>query len=351
LSENIVLSAWIMWGLAGVIMAVFILPFLVKKIERDLEIFLFVMGLSAVTISQLWSKHLICEALVEPIKISVAVLVAGLLFRYVRDHIRLTIGKVIRQIGVKWVFFLIVVSLGIMSSAFTAIIASLILVELVTGMKYDKKTETNFVVIACFSIGLGAALTPIGEPLSTIAISKLKGPPFNADFWFLVKLLGFYILPGILLLGVLSTFIKPKNSAKTTLTEDKPESIKDIFTRSGKVYLFVMALIFLGKGFKPIIDAYIVQMPAKGLYWLNIVSAVLDNATLTAAEITPKMDIMHIRAILMGLLISGGMLIPGNIPNIIAAGKLNIPSKAWAKLGIPLGLILMLGYFVAVFWI
>ncbi|MDD5072584.1 MAG: DUF1646 family protein [Candidatus Omnitrophica bacterium] len=340
-----------MWGLAGIIVTVFVLPFLVKRIERDLEIFLFVMGLSAVTISQLWSKHLVYEALVEPIKISVAVLVAGLLFRYVRDRIRSTISKVIRQIGVKWVFFLVVVLLGVMSSAITAIIASLVLVELVTGMKFDKKTETNFVVIACFSIGLGAALTPIGEPLSTIAISKLKGPPFNADFWFLVKLLGLYILPGILVLGFLATFIRPKISEKTTLAEDRPEIVKDIFIRAGKVYLFVMALIFLGKGFKPIIDAYVVQMSAKGLYWLNIVSAILDNATLTAAEITPKMDIGHIRAILMGLLVSGGMLIPGNIPNIIAAGKLNIPSRAWARLGIPLGLILMLGYFLAVFWI
>ncbi len=340
-----------MWGLAGIIVTVFVLPFLVKKIERDLEIFLFVMGLSAVTISQLWSKHLIYEALVEPIKISVAVLVAGLLFRYARDRIRSTIGKVIRQIGVKWVFFLVVVLLGVMSSAITAIIASLVLVELVTGMKFDKKTETSFVVIACFSIGLGAALTPIGEPLSTIAISKLKGPPFNADFWFLAKLLGWYILPGILFLGFLATLIRPKMPAKTTLTEDKPEIVKDIFIRAAKVYLFVMALIFLGKGFKPIIDTYVVQMSAKGLYWINIVSAILDNATLTAAEITPKMDIGHIRAILMGLLVSGGMLIPGNIPNIIAAGKLNIPSRAWARLGIPLGLVLMLGYFLVVFWI
>jgi len=166
-----------------------------------------------------------------------------------------------------------------------------------------------------------------------------------------MKLLGWYVFPGILILGFLSTLIKPGMAAKTTLTEDKPEMVKDIFVRAAKVYLFVMALIFLGKGFKPIIDTYVVQMSAKGLYWINIVSAILDNATLTAAEITPKMDIVHIRAILMGLLVSGGMLIPGNIPNIIAAGKLNIPSRAWARLGIPLGLVLMLGYFLAVFWI
>jgi len=44
------------------------------------------------------------------------------------------------------------------------------------------------------------------------------------------------------------------------------------------------------------------------------VSAILDNATLTAAEISPQMHLDQVRAVLMSLLISGGMLIPGNIP-------------------------------------
>jgi len=52
---------------------------------------------------------------------------------------------------------------------------------------------------------------------------------------------------------------------------------------------------------------------------------------------------------LMGLLISGGMLIPGNIPNIIAAGKLKIGSKAWAKLAAPFGLILLVVYYIILF--
>ncbi len=107
-----------------------------------------------------------------------------------------------------------------------------------------------------------------------------------------------------------------------------------------------MALVFLGEGFKPVIDRYIIKLPAPALYWINMVSAVLDNATLTAAEISPKMTLQQIDFILMGLLISGGMLIPGNIPNIIAASKLNIKSKEWAKLGVPLGLILLVIYFV-----
>ena len=35
------------------------------------------------------------------------------------------------------------------------------------------------------------------------------------------------------------------------------------------------------------------------------------------------------------------MLIPGNIPNIIAAHALHVKSTEWAKLGVPLGLVIM----------
>lgn len=79
-----------------------------------------------------------------------------------------------------------------------------------------------------------------------------------------------------------------------------------------------------------------------------MISSVVDNATLASAEISTKMLSDQIHAVLLGLLISGGMLIPGNIPNIISAGKLKIKSKEWARLGVPLGLITMSSYFVII---
>jgi predicted cation transporter len=53
----------------------------------------------------------------------------------------------------------------------------------------------------------------------------------------------------------------------------------------------------------------------------------------------------------MGLLISGGMLIPGNIPNIVAAGRLGISSREWARVGLVAGFPLMLLCFAALQWI
>jgi predicted cation transporter len=77
-----------------------------------------------------------------------------------------------------------------------------------------------------------------------------------------------------------------------------------------------------------------------------MVSAVLDNATLTAIEISPDMALSQIICVVMGLLIAGGMLIPGNIPNIVAAGRLKISMQEWAKIGVPIGLALMAIFFV-----
>ncbi|MDR7476018.1 MAG: DUF1646 family protein, partial [Armatimonadota bacterium] len=127
------------------------------------------------------------------------------------------------------------------------------------------------------------------------------------------------------------------------------ETYRTVAGRALRVFFFVMALTLLGEGFKPLIDRFVIRLDARLLYWINMVSAILDNATLTAAEVSPQMSPLQVRAVLMGLLISGGMLIPGNIPNIIAANKLKIRSRAWARWGIPLGLVLLLAYFAALF--
>lgn len=59
------------------------------------------------------------------------------------------------------------------------------------------------------------------------------------------------------------------------------------------------------------------------------------------------MDPARIRAALIALLLAGGMLVPGNIPNIIAAGRLGIKSRDWARAAVPLGAALLTAYFFA----
>jgi predicted cation transporter len=342
-------------GLFGIFLLVLLCPFFIKKVEEQLEAFLFVMGVSAVTIANAWHMELVIEAIEEPIMKGIvpAVLVAGLLFYYGRSHAQRIMNVLLDKVPLKILVFLIVVILGLSASLITAIIAALVLVEVVSLMPLDRNTKIKLTVVACFSIGLGAALTPVGEPLSTIAITKLQGPPYHAGFTFLLDTIGVYIIPGVLAFGLLSTIIVGKKTvAKETDTFAKGgDTLRDVGIRGAKVYLFVMALLLLGSGFKIIIDTYLIHIPAMILYWVNMSSAVLDNATLTAAEIGPSMDIFQIKAILMGLLVAGGMLIPGNIPNIISANKMGITSKEWARTGVPIGLVTMLVYFGWIFYI
>jgi predicted cation transporter len=338
---------WVTGGLMAIMVLVLTLPFFSHRVEKQLELFLFITGVVAVMIAGMWSRHLIHAALVDPIKITLAVLIAGLLFRLIRPKIGVGTSQLARRIGLAPLVFLLVVGLGLLSSFITAIIAALILAEVISTLRLPRRVELRLVVIACFSIGVGAVLTPLGEPLSTIAIAKLAGEPHHAGFFFLLGLLGRWVIPLILGLGLFAALLPSGHATREpTLTEDKPEQTRDIVIRAAKVYVFILALVFLGTAFTPIVDRYLTRIPALGLYWINIVSAVLDNATVTAAEITPMMSEGTIGTLLLGLLIAGGMLIPGNIPNIICANKLAIKSSEWAHIGVPLGLVLMTGIFL-----
>ncbi len=348
-------------GLLIVLALIFILPFTFHFIEHNLEYFLLVMGVSAVIISRTLSLDLILHIFENYLLyfITAAVLIAGLVFRISVKKIKTFVNYATVQVPLTLFIFLLIVILGLVSSLITAIVASLVLVEIVHALPFNHKQKVTLTIIACFSIGLGAALTPIGEPLATIVASSLK-----VDFLYLLRTIGIYVVPCIITLGLLGALYigRTYNAQKSDLEiEEKKErvledqniaeieSLYDVFIRALKIFLFVIALELLGAGFKPLINTYVIHLDSRILYWINMCSAVLDNATIAAAEVSPAMSLQQIQAILMGLLLSGGMLIPGNIPNIISAGKLNIKSREWAKVGIPLGLILLLIYFAVIF--
>jgi predicted cation transporter len=356
--------------LVCIFIVVLVLPFKVKKVEENLEIFLFICGIAALSVSSFatldgetfgWTNAIVVEALTAPVMITTVagipigivqiVLIVGLIIYFAHAQIQRVIQTLVNRVPIYFLVFFLICGLGLISSIISAILAAIILVEIVCALPLGRPEKIGVTVISCFSIGLGAVLTPLGEPLSTIAISKLSGDPYYAGFWFLFELLGIYVIPGVIAMGVLGVVFLKRQGIPTEKLECKlvRESIRDVFIRAGKVYLFIMALVFLGAGFIPLILEYVIQIPAEGLFWVNIVSAILDNATLTAAEIGPQLSMIQIKSALMGLLIAGGMLIPGNIPNIVAAGKMGITSKEWARYGVPLGLALMFIYFLILF--
>jgi predicted cation transporter len=352
-------------GLFAIILVVLVAPFKVKIVEKNLEAFLFVMGILAVTLTSKWfvngaiNMDLILEAATEPILKGIvpAVLVAGLIFFYGQNAFQSFMNTLVKKTNLAAIIFISTLILGLICSVITAIISSLFLCEIANTLPLGRKDKINFVVIACFAIGLGAVLTPLGEPLSTIAITKLQGPPLypggpgNAGFFFLMDQLGILIVLGVIVCAIFGMLYVGKRAGKAEVTAMGEEAggLREVILRAVKVYVFVAALFLLGAGMEILIFKYLTKVPDFILFWVNMISAILDNATLTAAEIGPSLTQRQINAALYGLLISGGMLIPGNIPNIISAGKLGITSSEWAKLGVPMGLVLNAAYFVVVF--
>jgi predicted cation transporter len=328
-----------------VLVVVLVLPFISENVERNLEPFLFVMGVISALASGVLTLHLMGEAARDPIPITAAVFISGLLFALARPRLVPALRRLLQWIGPAVLSAVAVALLGLASSVITAMIASLVLVEFIAALQLRRADEVRVVVLACFAIGLGAALTPVGEPLATIAVAKL-----DQDFWFLARLLGPWILPGVLAVGVGTAALKLQPAGEGLTREaERSEWYIEVVGRAARVYLFVMGLTLLGEGFRPLIDRFVIGLDARLLYWINMISAILDNATLTAAEISPRMTNEQVRAVLMGLLISGGMLIPGNIPNIIAAGKLSIRSREWARVAVPIGAVLLVVYFALLF--
>ncbi len=322
-------------ALIVILIAVLLGPILLKPVERNLELFFVVVGVAAAIVGGQFGWPMVREALIEPIGLTLAVLIFGAIARVLRPWFDSAIQRMRAAVSPRWIYFALIIMLGMVSSIITAVVAALLLVEAIAMLRLDRPSETAAVILACFAIGMGAGLTPIGEPLGTIATASLR-----ADFWYLMRLLGPIVIPAIALVGVLSLFIPPIPAA--SLYAARPlESWGEIVLRGVKIYGFVFGLVGLSWGMRPLIGGHINRVPQAALFWINSISAVVDNATLTAAEIGPTLSPVQQRAILMGLLISGGMLIPGNIPNIVAANRLGINSREWARIGLMVGLPLM----------
>jgi len=351
--------------LGAILGAVLFLPMLSKRIEENLEPFFLAMGIVGVVtlyatglLSPEGLRELALKALETPlfihgvpIGITQVVLIAGYIFYRYHERITGGIRGLMERLGLPAFIFVIVLILGMTSSIISVIVAAVIFAEVMASLPVPRAKKIELTVIAAFALGMGAALTPVGEPLATIAVAKLRGPPYHAGPLFLLKHIGPYIVPGVIALSVLAALRArgarlEKPAAEAAAEEEYTETTRTVVMRAVRVFIFVAALELLGTSFTPLVEWYFVKIPPHVLYWVNMISAVVDNATLTAAEIGPHMTLAQIKSALISLVISGGMLIPGNIPNIVAAGRLRITSKEWARIGVPLGIALLLIYYL-----
>ncbi len=285
------------------------------------------------------------SSIINQIGIFQVVLIAGLLFtRYIKN-VENGVMKLEKRLSLPFVASLIILVTGISSSIISAIVASVLVAEVSRVIPIERKRKNIFLVISAFSIGLGASLTPVGEPLSTILVEKLSGPPYYANFFFPFFLLFDYVIPIIIVLTIISFYLIKRSSRIEKDNTGYRLTYNEAVIRAVKIYIFVFSLTLLGSSFQIIVNKYIVHFSPSLMYMFGATSAFLDNATLTAAIISPSMSLIQIKSFLISLLISGGFLIPGNVPNIVIAYSHKISFREWAKIALPVGLPLFFIFF------
>ncbi len=346
---EISLLAKILLGL--VVLNLLVWPLKSKWVENHLELFLLIVGAAAVTISGMWSKEFIYDALNSPVNVAFIVLVVSIIFNYYSRYIFRVLFVLFRFFEPKYSFAILVFLLGITSSVFSVTVAALILAEVLQVVNLEREQTVKVTVYACYAIGLGAVLLPLAEPLGLVIYKELAAGPHQADFFFVLKHFFWWIMPAISLMALAAGYTVRNANAQVELhiREDK-EDTRSMLRRTWHIYLFVAALTLISTGLRPFADATIARLSGKILFWANSVSVIIDNATLAAIEITPDVTIPNLMYMVIGLAAFGSMLIQGNLPNIVAAEKLGIKSREWARVAVPTGLVLMSGYFVAL-WI
>ena len=325
----------------SVIIVVLVGPLFIELIERNVEFFFFLIGLLTAYITGRLSSAEVWAALTEPLPFTLAVLVCGTTFRLLRDYFDQMLRRLARLLDPRILCFCLAITLGFLACVITPVVSALVFVEGISLLRCDRKSEIAATVFGCFAIGFGAGLTPLGMPGIAVVLRSL-----HVDFWYLARLLGPFIVVGVVLATVPSLLLPFGSSEPLDVAEERDSWGLVVLIRPGKVYLFIAGLVALSDGLRPLVDAYIHRLPNGLLFWLNSISAVVNNSTLAAVEIGPSLNINQQRAALLGLLISGGALVTGNIPNIVAASRLGITSREWAGIGLGTGALFLVLCFV-----
>ncbi len=341
-----IIATVVLFILLGLIL---ILPATVRIVEENLEFFLFCVGLAAGAVTGvIWRPEVWIEALREPIMIHgvpigifQVVLIAGLIAYFLRHRFEILILKIMKSRHAYLLLGLLTFILGMLSSVISVIVASVLLSEVALLLRIERKYKVLYCIYSCYALGVGAVLTPVGEPLATIIVSKLKTAPYYTGPGFLFSNFWYIAIPLVVLFSVLSAYVIKKGhaSAPERPVEIELETLRDVVIRALRVYIFIVALVILGTSYSILAEAYFRNLPPDIMYLIGSISAIVDNATLAAAMLAPHMPLPDVVFFVTSTIIAGGFLVPGNIPNIIVASRIKIRFREWAihalKVGIP----------------
>jgi len=320
-----------------VIVVVLLGPVFVGAIERNVEIFFLVVGVLTACVLGRFDTALVFAALSEPLSFTLAVLIFGAAFRLLRDYLDRLLREAISLLEPRILCFWLAIVLGFLAAFITPVVSALVFVEAISLLRFDRGIEIAATVFACFAIGLGAGLTPLGMPGIAVVLRSI-----HADFWYLTRLLGPFVAVGVILAAIPILFLPFEAGEPLYAIRAKDSWRTVLLIRPGRVYVFIAGLVALSDGLRPVVNAYIRRAPEELLFWINTLSAVVNNSTLAVVEISPSLSVNQQRAAFLGLLISGGALVSGNIPNIVAASRLRITNREWARIGLGTGMLLLI---------
>ena len=138
-------------------------PLAVTRIEHNIELYCLTLGVLATILGTGFTHELVLEALHEPVAISIAVIVAALLFGWTRPWLDLAFRRLRRRVSRPVLTAVSVFVIASLSSIITAIVGALVLVEVIGLLHFTGDKRVRVTVAGCFAIGMGASLTPLGE--------------------------------------------------------------------------------------------------------------------------------------------------------------------------------------------
>src|SRR5260370_15023080 len=107
-------------GLGLTLIVVLIGPIFIKPVERNIELFFLGVGAQTSIITRQFGWALLHAAVTEPIALTIAVLVFGVLARILRPAYDRGVERLRAVVSDRWIYFTLALTLGLLSSVLRA---------------------------------------------------------------------------------------------------------------------------------------------------------------------------------------------------------------------------------------
>src|SRR5271155_4522881 len=132
-------------------------PLAVTRIEHNIELYCLTLGVLATLFGTGFTHDLVLEALHEPIAISIAVIVAALVFGWARPSLDVAFSRLRGRVSRPVLTAASILVIASISSIITAIVGALVLVEVIGLLHLTGNKRLRVTVAGCFAIGFFAA--------------------------------------------------------------------------------------------------------------------------------------------------------------------------------------------------